>query len=75
MPVEVVGNPAAEGGTDGGRDDDRHAVHGERLTAFFDGECIGEDGLLGRLKTAAACALQDAGENQNWKTGRDAAEE
>ena len=64
VPVEVVGDPAAEGGTDGGRDDDGHAVDGEGLAAFFDGEGVGQDGLLAGRETAAAGALQDAGDDQ-----------
>src|ERR1700710_1747141 len=36
VPVEVVGDPAAEGGADGGGDNDGHAVDGEGLATFFD---------------------------------------
>ena len=64
VPVEVVGDPAAEGGADGGRDDDGHAVDGEGLAALFDGEGVGEDGLLAGGEAAAAGALQDAGDDE-----------
>ena len=64
VPVEVVGDPAAERGADGRRDDDGHAVDGEGLAALFDGEGVGEDGLLAGREAAAAEALQDAGEDR-----------
>ena len=75
VPVEVVGDPAAEGGADGGCDDDGHAVDGEGLAAFFDGEGVGEDGLLAGGEAAAACALQDAGDDEQREGVGDAAEE
>ena len=75
VPVEVVGDPAAEGGADGRRDDDGHAVEGEGLAAFFNGEGIGEDGLLGGCEAAAADALEDAAEDKDGESGGDAAEE
>ena len=64
VPVEVVGDPAAEGGADGGRDDDGHAVEGEGLAALFDGEGVGEDGLFAGCETASSGALQDAGDDE-----------
>src|SRR5580692_4701181 len=64
VPVEVVGDPAAEGGADGGRDDNSHAVNSEGLAAFFNGKGIGEDGLLARGEAAAACALEDARDDE-----------
>ena len=72
-PVEVIGDVAAEGGADGGRDDDGEAVHGKGLASLFWGEGVGEDGLLGRREAAAADALQDAAEDQQRKGGGDAA--
>src|SRR6202020_2637602 len=75
VPVEVVGDPAAEGGADGWGDDDGHAVDGEGLAAFFDGEGIGEDGLFAGGEASAACALQDAGNDQERQRVGDAAEE
>src|SRR5258708_5278305 len=75
MPVEVVGDPAAEGGADGGCDDDGHAVDGEGLTALFDGEGVGGDGLLAGGEAAAARALEDARDDEEGKGVRDAAEE
>ena len=74
VPVVVVGDPAAEGGADGGRDDDSHAVDGEGLAAFFDGEGVGENGLFAGREAAAAEALQDAGDDQEPEAGREAAE-
>src|ERR1700733_4446334 len=75
MPVEVVGDPAAEGGADGGGDDDCHAVDGEGLATLFDGEGVGEDGLLAGGEAATACALEDARDDEKRKGIRDAAEE
>ncbi len=75
VPVEVVGDPAAESGADGGRDDDGHAVDGEGLAAFFDGEGVGEDGLFAGGETAASGSLKDAGDDEKWKAGREAAKE
>ena len=74
VPVEVVGDPAAEGGADGGRADDRHAVEGEGLAALFDGEGVGEDGLLAGGEAASAEALQDAGDDEQRQRVREAAE-
>ncbi len=67
VPVEVVGDPAAEGGADGGGDDDGHAVEGEGLAALVDGEGVGEDGLLAGGEAAAAGALEDAGDDEQWE--------
>src|ERR1700678_3999975 len=75
VPVEVVGDPAAEGGADGRCDDDSHAVDGEGLTAFFDGEGVGEDGLLAGCEAASACALEDARDDEKRESVGDAAEE
>ena len=75
VPVEVVGDPAAEGGADGGSDDDGHAVDGEGLATLFDGESVGQDGLLAGGEAAAACALQDARDDEKRKRICNAAEE
>ncbi len=75
VPVEVVGDPAAEGGADGGSDDDGHAVDGEGLAALFDGEGVGEDGLFAGGEAAAAGALQDARDDEKWQSVSDAAEQ
>src|ERR1700678_519177 len=75
VPVEVVGDPAAEGGADSGRDDDGHSIDGDGLATFFYGEGVGEDGLLAGGEAAAACALHDAGEDEEGECWGDAAEE
>ncbi len=75
VPVEVVRDPTAEGGADGWRDDDGHAVEGECLAAFFHGKGIGEDGLFAGGETAASGSLKDAGDDEKWKAGREAAKE
>src|ERR1700690_197366 len=64
VPVEVVGDPAAEGGADSGRDDDGHAVEREGLAALLDGEGIREDSLFAGGEAASAEALQDAGDDE-----------
>jgi hypothetical protein len=48
VPVEVVGDPAAERGADGRREDNGHAIDGKGLPALLNGEGIGEDGLFAR---------------------------
>ena len=75
VPVEVVGNPTAQRGADGGRDHHGHAVNRECHAALFSGEGIGQNGLLGRLQSAAARALQNARDDEERQIGRDAAEE
>ena len=64
-PAEIVGDPAAERGPDGGRDDHGHAVNGEGHAALFAGKRVGEDGLFAGLQSAAARALQHAEEDQH----------
>ena len=75
MPVEVVGNPAAERRADGRRDDDSHAVEGEGLAALFNREGVGEDGLLAGGESAAAEALENAGDDKQGKRLRQAAQQ
>src|SRR5271155_1181894 len=74
-PAVVVGDPAADGGTDRGRDYHGHAVHGEGHAAFGERECVGEDGLLAGLQDAATRTLQDAKENQHPEAGSETAQE
>ncbi len=59
-PGVVVGDPAADGGTDGGRDDDGHPVDGEGDAAFLGSEGVGQDGALAGLQAPAGRALKDA---------------
>ena len=74
-PGEIVGNPAAESGTNRGRQHDRKAVHGEGHAAFGGCKSVRQNGLLAGLQTAASGALQDAEENQHAKIRRQSAEE
>jgi hypothetical protein len=74
VPVEVVGDPAAEGGADGGRHHYRHAVEREGLAAFFNGEGVGEDGLFAGGQAASAEALQYARHDQQRQRLRQAAQ-
>ncbi len=74
-PGIVVGNPAADGGPDGGCDDDRHSVDGEGDAAFVGSEGIGEDGALAGLEASAGRALKDAEDDeQSERVGEAAAE-
>src|ERR1700684_1243796 len=75
MPVEIVGDPTAEGRAVGWRDDDGHAVDGEGLAALFDGEGVGEDGLLAGGEAAAAGSLQYAREDEKWQGTGESAQE
>ena len=73
-PGEVVGDPAAEGGADGGGEDGDEAVEGKGLAALLGLEGVGHDGLGHGLHTAAAGALQDAADEQDGQRGGGAAE-
>ena len=72
-PGEVVGDPAAEGGADGGREHGDEAVEGEGLAALLRLKGVGHDGLGHGLHAAAACALDDAEDEQHGQRGRRAA--
>src|SRR5271154_3809794 len=74
-PAVIVGDPAADGGTDRGRDYHGHAVHSEGHAAFGERKSVGEDGLFAGLQASAARALQDAKENQHAETGSETAQE
>ena len=73
-PGVVVGDPAAERGTDGGREDDGHPIDGEGLAAFAGRKGVREDGLLAGLEAAAAGSLEDAEKDEQRKRGSEAAE-
>src|SRR5262249_36769560 len=73
-PGIIVGNPAAEPWTDCGRDDDSDSVDSESHTALFERERVVKDGLLARLQSAAAGALQNAEEHQHSQIGGQAAQ-
>src|SRR5271155_3097429 len=73
-PVEIVGDPSAQGGADGRSEHHRHAVNGEGHAAFSRFESVGENCLLAGLQAAAADALQHAKNNQHAEVGREAAE-
>src|SRR5262249_12563115 len=64
-PGKIVGDPAAEPGADGRRDDDGDTVHGESHAALFQRKCVVQDGLLAWLQTDAAHSLQNAAETAN----------
>jgi hypothetical protein len=68
-PGEVVGDPAAEGGTDGGCEDGDEAVEREGLAALLGLEGVGHDGLGHGLQAAAAGSLHDAEEKQHGQRG------
>ena len=74
-PGEVVGDPAAERGSDGGREDGDQAIEGECLAAFLRLEAVGHDGLGHGLHSAAAGSLQNAADKQHGQRRRSAAEE
>ncbi len=64
---KIVCDVAADGGADGRRDDHRHAVEREGLAALFHRKRIGQDGLLAGCQAAAAQALQNASEDEQWQ--------
>ena len=71
-PGVVVGDPAAERGTDCRRHYDRNAVEREGLWTLLGQECVGEHCLLARGHSAAAEPLQDAKQDQRAETGAQA---
>ena len=72
-PGEVVGDPAAERGSDGGREDGDQAIEGKCLAALLRLEAVGHDGLGHGLHSAAAGALQYAKDEQHGQRGSHAA--
>ena len=73
-PGEVVGDPAAERGADGGREHGDQAVKGKGLAALLRLKGVGHDGLGHGLHAAAARALNDAEDEQHGQRGRRAAQ-
>ncbi len=64
-PGVGVGEPAAEGGAEDGGHDDSEGEDGHGGPAFGGWEGFEEDGLGERLESSAACALHDAGQQQD----------
>ncbi len=64
VPVEVIGDPAAQGGSDRGRGHDCHPIQGESLSALFHRKRIRKNRLLAGGQPTAAQPLQDARQNQ-----------
>ena len=73
-PGEVVGDPAAEGGSDGRREHGNEAVERKGLSALLRLKGVGHDGLGHGLHAAAARALNDSEDEQHGQSGRRAAE-
>ncbi len=69
-PGEVVGNPAAQGGPDGGRQHRDQPVESKSLAALVGLERVGHDGLGHGLKAAAPGSLQDAEQQQHGQRKR-----
>ena len=74
-PGEVVGDPAAEGGPDGGGEDGDEAVEGKGLAALLGRKGVSHDGLSHGLEAAAAGSLKDAEEQKHGQREGRAAEE
>ena len=74
-PAPGVGKPAAEGGTEHRRAYDSQAVGGHGFGAILEREAFKQDGLRQGLESAAARALQDAGEQDDGERRSGAAEE
>ena len=74
-PAGVVDDPAADGGAEGGSEDDGHAVDGEGHAAFLGREGVGEDGLLAGLEASAGQALEDAEEDEHGEGRGESAEQ
>ena len=74
-PGIAVGDPTAESGADDGGDDDTDTISGHRGAMLAGRETFQKDGLRQRLHSAAADALQNAGDNQHGHGQRHAAEQ
>ena len=74
-PGVVVGDPAAEGGADDGRDDDAESVGGHCLTMFFFRKCLQQDGLGEGLQTASGEALQYTEDDELGQAAGESAEQ
>ena len=75
VPVEVVSDPPSQRRSDGRRSHDGHAVKSEGLSSLLHRKRICQDGLFAGGQPAAAQALQNAGQNQNWQGGSKAAKQ
>ena len=73
-PGEVVGDPAAERGADGGREHGDEAVESEGLTALVRLERVGHDGLRHGLHAASAGSLKHAAKQEDGQRRSSAAE-
>ena len=74
-PGVVVGDEAAEGGSDGGCEDGDEAVEGKGLAAFLGFKGVGHDGLGHWLHSAAAESLHATADEQDGQRGGRSAEE
>src|SRR5581483_7255559 len=74
-PGEVVGDPAAERGTNRGSEHGDQSIEREGLAALMRLKRVGHNGLGHRLHAAAARSLDDAKEQQHGQRGRGAAKE
>src|SRR5579859_363647 len=63
-PGKVVGDPSAQSRADRRSGHHRHSVHCESHAAFCRRKRIGENCLLARLQSAAACTLENAADDQ-----------
>ena len=68
-PVEIVGDPPAQRGTDRRRQHHGHAVNRESHAALSGFKRVGQDGLFAGLQTAAAGTLQNAEDDQRVRFG------
>ena len=74
-PGKVVRDEAAERRSDGGREDDRHAVDGHRHSALRRRKRIRQDGLLARAEAPTADALEHPKEDERPEGRRHPAKE
>ena len=74
-PRIVVGEPAAEHGTEDRRDDDAEAPEAHRLAAILRRKGFEQNGLRDRLQRAAGQPLEHAQDDEHRHRRREAAEE
>src|SRR3984893_15014088 len=74
-PAPVIGDPAAEGRSDGGSGNNSHAIEREGSRPLVRRKCVHEDGLFDGSQTAATNSLQNAEKDQHAKARRKTTEQ
>ena len=73
-PGKVVGDPTAEGRTDGRRHHHRDAINGKCHAPLRRLESVSQNSLLARLQASTARPLKNAKDDQHGEVGRETAQ-